>query len=93
MLAGAGCAADPCRTTCADLARSFGACLDGWGLTWEDLGATSRAEWRAECSADWESARAELEARQLDDAEGRCDEASATLAELDCAELWALYQP
>ena len=69
----------------------MGECREGWGYTWEDLGAESQAGYRDACNNDWDASRAVLEARQIPDAEDRCAVAADTLDALTCAELWALY--
>ena len=66
-------------------------CLGEWDRTWEDLGAESRAGYRSTCLTDWESIRADLEARQIPDAEARCEDATVELDALTCDELAVLY--
>ena len=85
------CASDPCRSLCSDLTSTMAGCLDDWGYTWEDLGADSRSQYKASCLADWETTRANLETRQVSDAEDRCQTSVDTLGTLDCATLYELY--
>jgi hypothetical protein len=86
-----GCASDPCITACGDVARAIDACRVTWGTTWEDFGAESRAAYRTACENDWNSTRADLEVRQITDAEDQCQAAVDELADADCDELRALY--
>jgi hypothetical protein len=85
------CFADPCTTLCLDVALRLDDCRDAWGLTWQDLGASSRAGWRTDCQAAWDDARAGLEARQVPGAESTCEDAATTLDGATCDELRALY--
>jgi hypothetical protein len=86
-----GCFADPCTTLCLDAALRLDQCRDAWGLTWEDLGAPSRAGWRTGCQSAWDDTRAGLEARQVPGAEATCEDAAVTLDLATCDELRALY--
>jgi hypothetical protein len=85
-----GCG-DPCQDLCVTVARELDACMPDWGLTWEDLGAESRAAWRLDCQDDWARARATLEARQVPAAESTCEDADADLVGYTCDDLRAMY--
>ena len=86
-----GCFADPCNALCLEAALRLDECRDAWGLTWQDLGASSRAGWRTDCQAAWDDTRAGLEARQVPAAEGTCEDAASSLDAASCDELRALY--
>ena len=73
------------------VARELDGCLPDWGLTWEDLGAESRSDWRLDCQGDWARARATLEARQVPAAESTCEDADVDLSALTCDDLRAMY--
>ncbi|MDP2317282.1 MAG: hypothetical protein Q8P41_30625 [Pseudomonadota bacterium] len=93
----AACASDPCNALCLNVALGLDECLPGWGLTWEEVGAESRVDWRVQCQNDWEEVRSGLEARELPAAEDQCTDAAGDLDALQtaedagCAELRALY--
>ena len=82
---------DPCQDLCVSVARELDDCMPDWGLTWEDLGAETRAAWRLDCQSDWSRARATLEARQVPAAESTCEEAEEDLTALTCDDLRAMY--
>ncbi len=87
----AGCSSDPCASLCVELAREVDACHAAWGTTWDDLGASTRAAWRATCQDDWAIVRADMEPRQVSAAEDACATTSDALAEQGCDELRAVY--
>ena len=93
----AGCASDPCATLCVDVAFRLDECLPEWGLTWEELGAESRPDWRTRCQNEWDAVRSGLEAREIPASEDQCADAGADLSGLQagadgaCDELRALY--
>ena len=93
----AACGGDPCRQLCVSTAARLDGCLDEWGVTWEELDASSRSNWRSGCQAEWEDVRADLEARELSPAEDQCTDADEDLAALTDAEacdtLRVLYLP
>jgi hypothetical protein len=89
----AGCADDPCRTLCTEVAEAIDECRPEWGVTWEELGATRKAGWRNACQTAWDTSRAELEAREVTASEDQCTDGSEELADLDCDALRALYLP
>ncbi len=91
-----GCSDDPCAQLCLDLVEQLDECRPEWGLTWEAFGAESRADWRTRCQNDWDTVRADLEAREVPAAEDQCLDASADLVALQdgdttCDVLRALY--
>ena len=87
------CAPDPCSDACRLVARQLHRCMnnDGWSLTWQDLGATSRADFRENCQDAWDLAQADLETRQSDAADEACEVVSQDVTSLSCDELRALY--
>ena len=91
LLVVSGCGTDPCRGLCLDVALALDECREGWGTTWEDLGAASRRDFRTTCQEDWDATRADLEARQLPAAEEECSAGKAELATMTCDDLRALY--
>lgn len=93
----AACASDRCSTLCVEVGSALDECLPEWGLTWEELGAESRADWRVRCQDEWDEVRSGLEARELPASQDQCiagsDELAALRAAEDgaCDELRALY--
>ncbi len=87
------CSQDPCTQACAVLSRNLNQCIvnDDWSLTWQDLGATSRTDFRDNCQDDWDRAQAELETRQSDAADDACEVVVADVPRMSCQELRALY--
>lgn len=88
-----GCAADPCNTLCASVARRLDTCRAEWSATWEDLGATSRADLRQTCQSEWDITRGEIPTRQIPQAEDACEAATDDLSGASCDELRVLYLP
>jgi hypothetical protein len=89
-----GCSDDPCVTLCTDVAFRLEECSPGWGVTWEAFGAETRADWRLRCVSEWDTVRADLEAREVPAAEDQCTDAAGDLAALgasECDVLRALY--
>jgi len=82
---------DPCEQACAATARELAGCIEGWNADWEDLDATSRADFRSQCEEDWQALRAELEAREVKRAKEQCDAAVDEAGELSCDAWRALY--
>ncbi len=72
-------------------AREVARCIDGWNAEWEDLGASSRTDFRAQCDEDWRSLRAELEAREVRRAKEQCELAVDEAATLSCDAWRAMY--
>ena len=93
----AACATDRCSTLCGELSNSLNQCLPAWGLTWEELGAESRVDWRLRCQNEWDEVRSGLEVRELTASQDQCLDASTELRTLTaaedgaCHELRALY--
>ncbi len=87
------CAQDPCSQACAVVSRRLNRCMEneGWSLTWQDLGATDRADFRDNCRDSWDLAQADLETRQSDAADEACEIVVADVPNLSCEELRALY--
>ncbi len=88
---GAGCGAEPCLALCSEVADRLDGCLGTWGADWEDFGAEDERGYRVACQDGWDAARADLEVRQVPEADDRCSAASESLAGLDCAQLAVLY--
>ena len=82
-----GCSPDSCRALCNSLATELGRCLPERSLDWEDLGAADVDDWSASCLDDWESARADLEGREVSASLDQCDSAAVP----ECDVLLALY--
>ena len=82
---------DPCEQACAVTARELAGCLDGWNADWEDLGASSRTDFRSQCDDDWQSLRAGLEAREVQRAREQCEAAVDEAEDLSCDAWRALY--
>ncbi len=90
LLLATGCVTDPCRSLCVDVAASVDGCIAEWGVTWPDIGATTRRAWRVECQDAWATTRAGMEVRQIPAAEGACADASRALESATCAEVAAM---
>ncbi len=89
LLLGLACS-DTCEQACAATSRSASACLEDWSAEWDDLGAASRQDFRQTCEDDWQGLRAELEAREIQQALAQCEDASATVRDLSCDSLRAM---
>lgn len=90
------CQADPCDRLCDRLSNRLGECIVDWPIGWEDLDATSRADFQQGCREGWGELRTSLEPRQVDDALEQCEAGLAELVEMRrdgsvCDQLRALY--
>ncbi len=85
------CGADDCETLCSRAAGRVDRCLEGWSVTWADLGAESRSDWRVRCQDDWAATRADLEPREVQLAVEACGDTLSVLPDLTCADLEAVY--
>lgn len=47
--------------------------MDDWGVTWRDLGYTSRTSFQESCESNWNQQSAEMEPRQVEVAQDSCD--------------------
>jgi hypothetical protein len=85
----AGCG-DRCERLCDDVADAVAVCRPN-GLSWADLGATSRRSYALECKRDWDETSAALGSRELELSLDVCEDAQDELAALSCDEIIALY--
>ena len=86
-----GCSTDPCEQLCDDVTLQIRRCRESWGLEWEVLGADSRLQLRQQCVDQWQNERSNLEPREVDIAEARCEDGIVELDASDCESLRALY--
>lgn len=93
LLYALGCASDPCKALCANVAKRLDGCREDWGASWEDLGAVSKADLRQTCQDEWGITRGAIPSRQIPEAEAACDAATDDLANASCDELRVLYLP
>lgn len=77
-----GCAPDPCEGLCSTLRTELATCVDTWPVGWEEVDASSGANYQRQCENGWAAARAELEPRELQDALDQCEETDAALQSL-----------
>lgn len=86
-----GCAADDCSDLCTRTANRIGNCLVSWDVDWTALGATTQADFASQCQIEWDEVRTDLEPRQVESAMERCANTRASLSDLTCDDLRALY--
>ena len=96
LIAAGGCEPDRCDQLCRLTTNRLESCMDAWSMDWEDFDASSKANFRRQCTARWGEVRSNLESRELEDAQGQCEETSLKIAELqadgdDCDHLRSLY--
>ncbi len=87
---------DACEELCTKTSASLAGCLAEWPVTWEELDATSRQNFRKACDNRWAGERSDLEPGELDDALEQCEEAADVMEALDaqgelCDHLRTLY--
>jgi hypothetical protein len=89
------CANDSCELLCTDISNEIGRCQKSWELEWVLLGANSKQQLKQQCIDQWNNERSELEPREIDIAEERCEAGSEELNVMDnsekCDQLRALY--
>jgi hypothetical protein len=83
--------ANDCEQTCTDAGRRISRCMGGWSADWEDVGADDRSDFEDQCVAEWETAFADLEQREVEVALDQCSVAVTQLRQMSCDELRALY--
>jgi hypothetical protein len=81
---------DRCERLCDEVADAVAVCRPD-GLSWADLGATSRRSYALECKRDWDETSAALGSRDLELSLDVCEDAQDELAALSCDEIIALY--
>jgi hypothetical protein len=91
-----GCKPDPCEQLCDRVANRLSECMQDWPIGWDDLDATSKANFRKRCNNRWDEVRSRLEPRELEDAREQCSETSQALTRLRaenevCDQLRAVY--
>ena len=84
---------DACEQACASSTARLAECLDDWSASWEDLGASSRQDFRQNCQNDWSLSSPSLESREQQPALAACQELEDELAAVSCDELEAIYLP
>ena len=85
----AGCG-DHCEQLCNKIGDRLAECRDP-SLSWEDLGAKGKVDWKQQCKQSWGHTASGLGARDLDLALGVCQEASGDVSGESCDEIIALY--
>ncbi|MCB9686759.1 MAG: hypothetical protein H6738_13455 [Alphaproteobacteria bacterium] len=87
----AGCG-DRCENLCTSVGTELGTCKPA-SLTWNDLGARSRADFVNQCQQQWGRERIDLSASDLRLALQACKDTQRELDTLTCEEVLALYGP
>jgi hypothetical protein len=87
-----GCGGDRCATLCRDVSSRLDECRSA-ALSWEDLGASGRADFSDQCRDDWDRERTELSTSHLSLSLTACADASDEVIDLSCEEITALYGP
>lgn len=94
LLAGvalAGCG-DKCEVLCQQVGQQLATCKPA-SLTWNNLGARSRADFVNQCRTQWDRERLDLTASDLRLALQACRDTTQALDDLSCEEIVALYAP
>ncbi len=89
LLGGGGCG-DRCDRLCERVGDALASCRPD-SLTWNDVGARSRVGFVNTCQEEWDRARNQLASAQASAALATCDDTTATLEDLSCEEVLAIY--
>ena len=87
----AGCG-DRCQQLCTNVGSTLAGCKPG-SLSWNDLGARSRADFVNTCRDQWDRSRIDMSASDLRLALEACSDTNNELGRLQCPEILALYAP
>jgi hypothetical protein len=91
LLGCAGCG-DKCEVLCQQVGNELATCKPA-SLTWNNLGARSRAHFVSQCRTQWGRERLDLTASDLRLALQACRDTTQALDDLSCEEIVALYAP